>query len=53
VFITGLVTWDLAGNLPLPLGLAGHEGSIVLVGFNGLRLLRDAAWNRARTGGGR
>ncbi|NUP36596.1 MAG: cadmium-translocating P-type ATPase [Streptomyces sp.] len=52
VFITGLVIWDLAGNLPLPLGVAGHEGSTVIVGLNGLRLLRDAAWNRARIGGG-
>ncbi|MFF8029740.1 heavy metal translocating P-type ATPase [Streptomyces sp. NPDC007896] len=49
VFITGLVIWDLAGNLPLPLGVLGHEGSTVIVGLNGLRLLRDAAWNRAAT----
>ncbi|MFE9020962.1 heavy metal translocating P-type ATPase [Streptomyces sp. NPDC007808] len=47
VFIAGLVTWDLVGTLPLPLGVAGHEGSTVLVGLNGLRLLRDAAWQRA------
>ncbi|MEU0680509.1 MULTISPECIES: heavy metal translocating P-type ATPase [Streptomyces] len=47
VFITGLVIWDLAGNLPLPLGVAGHEGSTVIVGLNGLRLLREAAWRRA------
>ncbi|MFE7263429.1 heavy metal translocating P-type ATPase [Streptomyces sp. NPDC057592] len=47
VFITGLVIWDLAGTLPLPLGVAGHEGSTVIVGLNGLRLLRDAAWTRA------
>ncbi|GGV75155.1 metal-transporting ATPase [Streptomyces gelaticus] len=46
VFITGLVVWDLAGTLPLPLGVAGHEGSTVVVGLNGLRLLRDAAWTR-------
>ncbi|MFF8715299.1 heavy metal translocating P-type ATPase [Streptomyces sp. NPDC015184] len=46
VFITGLVVWDLVGTLPLPLGVAGHEGSTVLVGLNGLRLLRDAAWTR-------
>ncbi|MFE4577960.1 heavy metal translocating P-type ATPase [Streptomyces chartreusis] len=43
VFIAGLVVWDLAGTLPLPLGVAGHEGSTVLVGLNGLRLLRDSA----------
>ncbi|WP_406731647.1 heavy metal translocating P-type ATPase [Streptomyces sp. NBC_01794] len=47
VFISALVVWDLAGHLPLPLGVLGHEGSTVIVGLNGLRLLRDAAWNRA------
>lgn len=47
VFISGLVIWDLMGHLPLPLGVLGHEGSTVIVGLNGLRLLRDAAWNRA------
>ncbi|MEU0809803.1 heavy metal translocating P-type ATPase [Streptomyces sp. NPDC005970] len=47
-FITGLVIWDLAGTLPLPLGVAGHEGSTVIVGLNGLRLLADGAWRRAR-----
>ncbi|WP_329373577.1 heavy metal translocating P-type ATPase [Streptomyces sp. NBC_00669] len=46
-FITGLVVWDLAGHLPLPLGVAGHEGSTVVVGLNGLRLLADRAWQRA------
>ncbi len=43
--IAALVTWDLAGHLPLPLGVAGHEGSTVIVGLNGLRLLRRSAWN--------
>ncbi|GAB3296969.1 heavy metal translocating P-type ATPase [Parasphingorhabdus pacifica] len=43
-FIAVLVTWDLAGHLPLPLGVAGHEGSTILVGLNGLRLLREKAW---------
>jgi heavy metal translocating P-type ATPase len=43
-FIAVLVTWDLLGHLPLPLGVAGHEGSTVIVGLNGLRLLRNAAW---------
>ncbi|MFI0221230.1 heavy metal translocating P-type ATPase [Streptomyces lydicus] len=47
VFLSGLVVWDLAGDLPLPLGVLGHEGSTVLVGLNGLRLLREAAWRRA------
>ncbi|MEU5309459.1 heavy metal translocating P-type ATPase [Streptomyces sp. NPDC021562] len=46
-FIAALVVWDLAGTLPLPLGVAGHEGSTVIVGLNGLRLLRAAAWKRA------
>ncbi|MEU2265581.1 heavy metal translocating P-type ATPase [Streptomyces olindensis] len=51
VFITGLVVWDLAGHLPLPLGVAGHEGSTVLVGLNGLRLLRESAWRHAAAEG--
>jgi heavy metal translocating P-type ATPase len=46
-FITALAIWDLAGELPLPLGVAGHEGSTVIVGLNGLRLLADTAWHRA------
>ncbi|GHF45362.1 heavy metal translocating P-type ATPase [Streptomyces griseosporeus] len=46
-FITGLVLWDLIGHLPLPLGVAGHEGSTVLVGLNGLRLLRRSAWRQS------
>ena len=47
VFISVLVVWDLVGHLPLPLGVLGHEGSTVIVGLNGLRLLREAAWRRA------
>ena len=43
-FITGLVFWDLLGHLPLPLGVAGHEGSTVIVGLNGMRLLAQRAW---------
>ncbi|WP_208298424.1 heavy metal translocating P-type ATPase [Streptomyces sp. BK208] len=46
VFITVLVLWDLLGHLPLPLGVAGHEGSTVLVGLNGLRLLHESAWRQ-------
>ena len=53
VIITALATWDLVGHLPLPLGVLGHEGSTVIVGLNGLRLLRAAAWRKAITGGGR
>ncbi len=42
--IVGLVAWDLLGTLPLPLGVLGHEGGTVLIGLNGLRLLRRGAW---------
>ncbi|MCZ2815915.1 heavy metal translocating P-type ATPase [Modestobacter sp. VKM Ac-2984] len=45
--IAVLVAWDLVGTLPLPLGVAGHEGSTVLVALNGLRLLRSSAWRAA------
>jgi P-type E1-E2 ATPase len=52
-FITVLVAWDLFGHLPLPLGVAGHEGSTVIVGLNGLRLLRARAWvSRREPAGG-
>ncbi|WP_422750019.1 heavy metal translocating P-type ATPase [Mycobacterium sp. WMMD1722] len=47
-FIIVLVTWDVVGHLPLPLGVAGHEGSTILVGLNGLRLLHSREW-RVRT----
>jgi cation-transporting P-type ATPase D len=47
-FITVLVVWDLVGHLPLPLGVAGHEGSTILVALNGLRLLTDRAWRKAQ-----
>ncbi|GHJ25407.1 metal-transporting ATPase [Streptomyces albus] len=43
--IAALVVWDLAATLPLPLGVAGHEGSTILVALNGLRLLTDRSWN--------
>ncbi|GAB3426757.1 HAD family hydrolase [Flindersiella endophytica] len=49
-FIAVLVAWDLIGHLPLPLGVAGHEGSTVIVGLNGLRLLRNAAWPKPAGG---
>jgi heavy metal translocating P-type ATPase len=51
--IAALATWDLAGHLPLPLGVLGHEGSTVIVGLNGLRLLRRSAWKRALHAGDR
>jgi len=47
IIILTLVGWDLAGHLPLPLGVLGHEGSTVIVGLNGLRLLRKSAWSKA------
>jgi Cd2+/Zn2+-exporting ATPase len=37
--IVVLVIGSLGANLPLPLGVLGHEGSTVLVCLNGLRLL--------------
>ncbi|WP_203235909.1 heavy metal translocating P-type ATPase [Gordonia sp. JH63] len=46
--IVTLVTWDLIGTLPLPLAVAGHEGSTVLVALNGARLLRRSAWSGSR-----
>lgn len=33
-FITVLVLWGLVGQLPLPLGVAGHEGSTLIVALN-------------------
>ena len=42
--IVVLVGFDLFGRLPLPLGVAGHETSTVVVGLNGLRLLRSSGW---------
>jgi cobalt/nickel-transporting P-type ATPase D len=42
-----LVIWDLFGDLPLPLGVAGHEGSTIIVALNGLRLLGNHAWRKA------
>ncbi|MCW2572658.1 MAG: metal-transporting ATPase [Frankiales bacterium] len=48
--IAVLVLADIIWVLPLPLGVAGHEGSTMVVGLNGLRLLRRAAWRRAGAG---
>lgn len=42
--IVGLVAYDLVATLPLPVAVAGHEGSTLLVALNGLRLLRSGAW---------
>ncbi|OBK22244.1 cadmium-translocating P-type ATPase [Mycobacterium asiaticum] len=46
-FISVLVLWDLFGELPLPLGVAGHEGSTLLVALNGMRLLTNRTWQAA------
>jgi len=46
-FISVLVIWDLVATLPLPLAVAGHEGSTVIVALNGLRLLGERAWRRS------
>lgn len=46
-FISALVLWDLFGQLPLPLGVAGHEGSTLLVALNGMRLLTERSWRAA------
>ncbi|WP_293052669.1 heavy metal translocating P-type ATPase [Mycobacterium sp.] len=53
IFIAVLVIWDLFGQLPLPLGVAGHEGSTVIVALNGLRLLARRAWRREQQSGSR
>ena len=46
--IAVLVGFDLFARLPLPLGVAGHETSTVIVGLNGLRILHPSQW-RVRT----
>ncbi|MBJ7324268.1 MULTISPECIES: heavy metal translocating P-type ATPase [Nocardiaceae] len=45
-FIVVLVAWDLIWTLPLPIGVAGHESSTVLVALNGMRLLSSRVWRR-------
>ncbi len=37
--IAGLSVFAVAGAVPLPLAVLGHEGSTVLVALNALRLL--------------
>ncbi|WP_091039353.1 heavy metal translocating P-type ATPase [Glycomyces harbinensis] len=46
--IAVLATWDLVGELPLVVGVAGHELSTVIVGLNGLRLLSKRHWRERR-----
>jgi cobalt/nickel-transporting P-type ATPase D len=50
-FVTLLVLWDLFGHLPLPLGVAGHEGSTCIVALNGMRLLTNRSWRKAASAG--
>jgi Cd2+/Zn2+-exporting ATPase len=40
-FIVFLLIANFAGNITMPLGVIGHEGSTVIVTLNGLRLLRN------------
>lgn len=40
-FILLLITANFVGDITLPLGVIGHEGSTVLVTLSGLRLLRS------------
>jgi Cd2+/Zn2+-exporting ATPase len=40
-FILLLLLANFAGNITLPLGVIGHEGSTVLVTLSGLRLLKQ------------
>jgi cation transport ATPase len=47
-FIVVLSARDLFGTLPLPLGVAGHEGSTFLVALNGMRLLAFSRQPRVR-----
>ncbi|WP_035984366.1 hypothetical protein [Leptolyngbya sp. KIOST-1] len=39
-FVVGLLGLNFAGNITLPFGVLGHEGSTVMVTLSGLRLLR-------------
>lgn len=48
LFIVVLVAWDLFWTLPLPIGVAGHESSTVLVALNGMRLLSSRSWRGKR-----
>jgi len=40
IVVAGLVASTVLGHLPLSGGVIGHEGSALLVIFNGMRLLR-------------
>ncbi|MFN6584142.1 MAG: heavy metal translocating P-type ATPase [Aulosira sp. ZfuVER01] len=40
-FVVILLIFNFAGNMTLPFGVLGHEGSTVIVTLSGLRLLKD------------
>jgi Zn2+/Cd2+-exporting ATPase len=40
-FIVLLIAVNFSGNITLPIGVVGHEGSTVLVILSGLRLLKN------------
>jgi Cd2+/Zn2+-exporting ATPase len=40
-FIVLLLVANFTGNITMPLGVIGHEGSTVMVTLSGLRLLRN------------
>jgi len=56
VFASGvivvLVILALTGNVSLPAGVVGHEGSTIVVIFNGLRLLRQSSSSRKGSSSG-
>ncbi|RME41047.1 MAG: hypothetical protein D6788_02085 [Planctomycetota bacterium] len=45
--IAVLSVFAVGGHVPLPLAVAGHEGSTVLVALNALRLLHTGAPEQA------
>jgi cation transport ATPase len=45
--IAALVSYDVIATLPLPVAVAGHEGSTLLVALNGLRLLGGRVWRES------
>ncbi|TVR76807.1 MAG: cadmium-translocating P-type ATPase [Sphaerobacteraceae bacterium] len=47
--IVVLVIFTLAGQVPLPVGVIGHEGSTIIVVLNGLRLLRVSGYETLAT----
>jgi Zn2+/Cd2+-exporting ATPase len=45
-FIVLLLVGNFLGNINLPIGVIGHEGSTVLVTLSGLRLLKERGLNK-------